>query len=323
MPDNNVGELAAALAKAQAAFPKVVKDRVAKIKTSSGQYEYAYADLASILEAVRRPLADNGLAIIQRMGIYDNVDGSSYAGLLLVTEVLHTSGARISSTYPLTKHDRPQETGSEITYARRYALSALLGIASEEDDDGAAAQNASPARRGAPRTQPERETPAEIPPTAPGPFADLSAALAYFEGGGRTCPDCQKDTIRKGNKSYGGGWFCSKRDGGCGGQWKEVKTTMPREANSAQADAPLVDVIGEAMAESATLEAEERGALIRELSRLGIVLNMSAADKRAVAMEHCGTPTPDLWTCDLAGLSGMVAALRKLEASKTQREAKK
>jgi hypothetical protein len=69
-----------------------------------------------------------------------------------------------------------------------------------------------------------------------------------------------------------------------------------------------------------TIEGEEREWLAGELSRLAKVLGMSAADKRAVAQEHCGTPTPNLTTCDVASLHAMVTALRTLEASKLQRE---
>jgi len=62
----NINELAAALAKAQASIPPVKKDLSAVIETKAGgKYAYAYADLASVLEAIRKPLSDNGLAVIQ------------------------------------------------------------------------------------------------------------------------------------------------------------------------------------------------------------------------------------------------------------------
>lgn len=136
---NGIGELAAALSKAQAAFPKVLKDRTAKIQSPRGNYEYKYADLATLIEAIRKPLADNGLAFSQliQMGEGHHV---------LHTVLIHSSGAELCSNYALGNHDRPQEMGSEITYARRYALSALLGVASEDDDDGAAAQRSDSVR---------------------------------------------------------------------------------------------------------------------------------------------------------------------------------
>jgi len=130
-----LGELTAALAKAQAAFPKVLKDRTAKIASTKGEYSYKYADLASLLDAVRKPLSDNGLALVQPIEITER-------GMVLHTMLLHSSGAHLDSYYPLATHDRPQEMGSEITYSRRYTAGSILGIASEEDDDGAAAQQA-------------------------------------------------------------------------------------------------------------------------------------------------------------------------------------
>ena len=132
---NGLGELTTALAKAQAAFPKVLKDRTAKIASTKGEYSYKYADLASLLDAVRKPLSDNGLALVQPIEITER-------GMVLHTMLLHSSGAHLDSYYPLATHDRPQEMGSEITYSRRYTAGSILGIASEEDDDGAAAQQA-------------------------------------------------------------------------------------------------------------------------------------------------------------------------------------
>jgi len=148
---SNLGLLAEALSKAQAAFPKVVKDRTAKVPLKSGgEYSYRYADLASLIDAVRKPLADNGLAFTQL------TDVTPEGHVVLVSELIHTSGATRTGRYPLASHDRPQEMGSEITYARRYTLSALLGVASEDDDDGTAAQTGQPRQR-------KVSAPAEVP----------------------------------------------------------------------------------------------------------------------------------------------------------------
>lgn len=140
MSETGLGPLAEALSKAQAAFPKVVKDRTAKIDSSKGGYSYKYADLASLLDAVRKPLADNGLALTQPIIVGEH-------GMVLHTMLLHVSGAHLDSYYPLAAHERPQEMGSEITYSRRYTAGAILGIASEDDDDGEAAQQGTPAPR--------------------------------------------------------------------------------------------------------------------------------------------------------------------------------
>ena len=122
--------LAAALAAAQAAMPAIVKDRVAKIGPGR---EYRYADLATILATVRPVLGAHGLALTQRTQIRGDA-------IVLLTELRHASGEVLDSEYPVAaigiKH---QDMGGALTYARRYALCGLVGIAADEDDDGASA----------------------------------------------------------------------------------------------------------------------------------------------------------------------------------------
>jgi len=117
-----ISELAAALAKAQSMMENAVMNRV------NPHFKSKYADLAAIFDAARKPLSANGLAIVQTIG-----DG------VLHTRLLHTSGQWIASEHPLPMSGRPQEIGSALTYARRYSLSALIGIAADEDDDANAA----------------------------------------------------------------------------------------------------------------------------------------------------------------------------------------
>jgi hypothetical protein len=118
-----ISELAAALAAAQGMMENAVMNRV------NPHFKSKYADLAAIFDAARKPLSANGLAIVQTIG-----DG------VLHTRLLHTSGQWIASEHPLPMSGRPQEIGSALTYARRYSLSALIGIAADEDDDANAAQ---------------------------------------------------------------------------------------------------------------------------------------------------------------------------------------
>jgi hypothetical protein len=113
-----ISELAAALAAAQGMMENAVMNRV------NPHFKSKYADLAAIFDAARKPLSANGLAIVQTIG-----DG------VLHTRLLHTSGQWIASEHPLPMSGRPQEIGSALTYARRYSLSALIGIAADEDDD--------------------------------------------------------------------------------------------------------------------------------------------------------------------------------------------
>jgi hypothetical protein len=120
-----IGALAAALAKAQAAFKPALKD------ASNPFFKSRYCDLSGAIDAVRDALSTNGLALVQSTDAGDK--------LVLHTTLLHSSGEWISGTYPITavKTD-PQGIGSPVTYARRYSLMALLGIAAEDDDGEAA-----------------------------------------------------------------------------------------------------------------------------------------------------------------------------------------
>lgn len=129
-----IGQLTAALAKAQGAMGAALIDGSAKIATKTGtSYGYTYASLTSVWQAIRKPLADNELAVIQRI---DDENGVMF----LHTVLSHSSGEYITSRLSVGQIGRPaQETGSAITYARRYALSALVGVVTDEDDDGAEA----------------------------------------------------------------------------------------------------------------------------------------------------------------------------------------
>jgi len=113
-----ISELAAALAAAQGMMQNAIMNR------TNPHFKTKYADLAAVLNAARKPLSANGLAIVQTIG-----DG------VLHTRLLHTSGQWIASEHPLPMSGKPQEIGSALTYARRYSLSALIGIAADEDDD--------------------------------------------------------------------------------------------------------------------------------------------------------------------------------------------
>jgi hypothetical protein len=135
MQTENTNELAAALAKAQGAMENAKFDR------TNPHFRNRYASLAAVVDAIRKPLSDNGLSYTQTTEIREN-------GFVLVTTLRHSSGQWIASEYPLpmakggTKDDgiKPQELGSALSYARRYSLSALACISSEEDDDAEGSQ---------------------------------------------------------------------------------------------------------------------------------------------------------------------------------------
>lgn len=133
-----LGELAKALSAMQSELEPARKEAV------NPHFRSRYADLAACLEAVRAPMAKHGLAISQHAGLEGDV-------VTLTTLLLHTSGEFIQSTagVRLAKHDAPS-VGSALTYLRRYALSSVVGLSTEADDDGAAAMAPAPVQ--APRT---------------------------------------------------------------------------------------------------------------------------------------------------------------------------
>jgi len=132
---DQINELAAALALAQGAMKNATMNRV------NPHFKSRYADLASVLDAVRGPLAANGLSIVQTM----NPNGDT---IILRTTLMHASGQSISTDYPIPLGLKPHEMGSHLTYARRYSVSALICNSADEDDDGAEAMKAAKVTNG-------------------------------------------------------------------------------------------------------------------------------------------------------------------------------
>jgi hypothetical protein len=129
MQSDSIGALAAALSKAQADITGALKD------SSNPFFKSKYADLASCWDACRKQLAANNLAVIQTVYVNWDKDES-----VLATTLAHSSGEWIRSELPIRAKDgSPQAQGSAITYARRYALAAIVGLA-QIDDDAEAAQ---------------------------------------------------------------------------------------------------------------------------------------------------------------------------------------
>lgn len=120
-----IAELAKALCKAQTEMEAVKRTR------ENPFFKSMYADLADVLAAIKKPLTDNGLSIIQAP---ETVDGR----IGVTTTLLHASGEWVRATLSITPKDlnNPQIIGSIITYFRRYAVSGFSGMASEADDDG-------------------------------------------------------------------------------------------------------------------------------------------------------------------------------------------
>lgn len=128
--------LAQALAILQTKLPKVEKSQTAEVKTDKAKYSYSYADLAQITRVLMPILGDLGLSFIAKPTVTD--DGR----VVLAYKLLHVCGDAEEGRYPLPSSGTPQAMGSAITYARRYCLCAVTGVAPEDDDDGAAAEAA-------------------------------------------------------------------------------------------------------------------------------------------------------------------------------------
>jgi hypothetical protein len=122
----SINEIATALSKAQAVIAGAVKDK------TNPHFKNDYADLSSVWDACRKPLTDHGLSVVQTAATDEGKVG-------VTTILMHASGQWIQDTLLMrpTKDD-PQGVGSCITYARRYALAAMVGVAPADDDGNAA-----------------------------------------------------------------------------------------------------------------------------------------------------------------------------------------
>lgn len=121
-------QLFTALAKAQGEMSTAAKD------CANPFFKSRYADLSSVWAACREPLSKHGLSVLQ-------IVQSSEHGDVLHTTLGHSSGQYMTSTMPIrmktdAKGNDIQALGSTITYLRRYALSAIVGVAPDDDNDG-------------------------------------------------------------------------------------------------------------------------------------------------------------------------------------------
>lgn len=125
-----VSSLQEALSKAQGEFTTVRKDKTAKVeKDSRLLYSYKYADWSDMLEMIRPVLTKHGLAISQ-------VPKFREGKLRLITQLLHSSGGvREDDGFAIPEGLEPQKLGLYMTYYKRIAGSAMLGISTEEDTD--------------------------------------------------------------------------------------------------------------------------------------------------------------------------------------------
>lgn len=158
---------------AQKEFPTIAKGRTADM----GNYKYSYADLGDVLDSALPILHKHGLALSQ-----PPVSAPGQVGVL--TRLIHESGhVEDCGELLLSAGNTPQSAGSALTYARRYAACAALGIVADEDDDGRAAS---------------RHVAVESPPEDAGAW--LAGAVQIF---GEWTADQRRETVSQVMKELG------------------------------------------------------------------------------------------------------------------------
>ena len=184
---NSIAALGCALAKAQAELINPEKSLTATIRTGrAGEGEeqtFRYAPLSSGLEIVRKTLGQQQIATVQTTAI------DQAAGLLnLTTMLVHSSGEWIASDWPvcsIADLASPRRMGAALTYARRYALFTLVGIAGEDDLDAPDLQD-------------------ETPPRSPRPGPANGGGNGYASPAGSTPVRLAKSHAGRSGNRYGG-----------------------------------------------------------------------------------------------------------------------
>lgn len=186
----SIKALAESLAKAQASISGASKN------AQNPHLKNKYADLSSVVDAVKPALAEHGLSFVQ-------VSHDAERAAVIETIILHQSGEWLSAgriSVPVSKTDA-QGYGSALTYARRYGLMAAFGVA-PEDDDGNAAANAAPSRREtkvdqskAPKPMTESELEAAI--NTMRESDNMEFVKGIFGGAWKRCPEPMRERLQK------------------------------------------------------------------------------------------------------------------------------
>lgn len=128
LQSDNINEIAAALAKAQGEFDGLVYD------AKNPHFKNDYATYDAVRQACRVQLSKHGICVTHAMDVWEGKR-------VLITQLTHISGQWMRSYVVIPQEkETPQSMGSAITYSKRYALSAMLAIASDEDDDAESAE---------------------------------------------------------------------------------------------------------------------------------------------------------------------------------------
>jgi hypothetical protein len=172
-----IDALAASLVKALGEMHDLTKSQTA----NAGQYAYSYATLADALQMARPVLSSNGLAITQTAE-------TTIDEVVIWTTVLHSSGQFVTGQpLRLPAGKTAQQTGSALSYGKRYSLMAMLGLATEDDDGATAAPRVqreapvSPSKPSKPQTGTITPKPAEARTQAEGDIRAMIATLTKTE----------------------------------------------------------------------------------------------------------------------------------------------
>lgn len=193
---DSIDQLAVALAAAQGEISPAPKDKI------NPHFKSHFADLAGVWEACRESLSKHGLSVVQSPAFAEG-------RMILTTRLMHKSGQWMEGQLSLKpRGDDPQSVGSAITYARRYALGAVIGVVSDEDDDGNAASK-QPQPQQQQRQQPQQQqwsqqqqqnSPLIAPPTplTKDDFDKIMAVADSIEGlGSQNFLQFYRDTEKK------------------------------------------------------------------------------------------------------------------------------
>lgn len=157
LTSETTGAIALALSKAQGEITNAALD-ASNPGFKRGGKDAKYATLAAVWDACRSALAKNEIAVVQSPA---NGEGGE---VTITTMLVHSSGEWMRGELTLKPSaPTPQGAGSAITYARRYSLAAMVGVAPDDDDDGNAASGASLSQT---RTQPKQQAPTPKPSPA-------------------------------------------------------------------------------------------------------------------------------------------------------------
>lgn len=169
-----IGELAKALSKAQGEC----KNATRNCKGHFGPY----TDLAGIIATIREPFSKNGLAYMQHFLPFAE-------GWVLVTELSHTSGEWTRSVLPINHKLDPQKFAASATYMKRIALSAMAGIAAEDEDDGETATRAAEHDRVAGQSRVAKMLEKTIRATKPEQMAGVMKRVGQMLSKGEVSPE--------------------------------------------------------------------------------------------------------------------------------------